>query len=335
MKLHKLILFSFTLVATNHLSFTMSQEVASKKFVYENLDSIEKYQIFTRGSIDGNTIFDIIFPLAEQKMSKEEIYKKLLSTSKTFSYQNKQETIEKQQLALIANTTGFIPALQNELTMFLILMPGILGSQSDQIAKPNEAEEIKEWSAIPPRKLAISDSNIKWAEQELILEIDFYITKFAKVHDLKLKPSSHAFDLWLQGLDDWWKKEKFEKWITMFVNITTKDRKALPILKFNPKSLMFFLSSYIPKKLIIQNSKVANINWDFLKKHFPGFDMYENRGLFNFAGDVTRLHNMSFLVRMINENLAKIRKNNPKLGQIAPEKTLTQGKNKKSFLILC
>lgn len=316
---------------TNHFNFSMSQDLAAKNFVYKNLDALEKYQLFTRGYIQGNTIFEFVFPLAEQKIPNKDIYDTLLAKDSSFWFKNNKESIVEQKASLIASTTGFIPALKNQLDMFFILMPGILGAQSDALAKPNEIDETKEWSAQPIKNLSIKDSDIEWAEQEFMIELDFFITEFAKINDLKLKPSAHAFDIWLQGQDDWWKKEEFEKWITMFVNVMTKDRIALPVIKFAPNGILFFLSNYIPNMLLSQNPNITNISWDILKKQFPGFAIYENKKIFNFAEDITRKHNMAFLVRMINQNLTKVRKKNPNIGNVAPEETMAKQKKRRSF----
>lgn len=334
MKLYRSILLIIILTTGNHLNLAMSQEHAAKDFVYKNLDVIKKYQTFTRGDIQGNTIFDIVFPLAEKKMSDQDIYNNLLAKSSFFSYENKQKSIQEQQAALIGSISGFIPALKNQLNMFFILMPGILGSQTEEIAKPNEIDETKDWQPELPKILSISEKNIEWAEQELIVELDFYITEFAKAHDLKLKPTAHMFDIWLQGFDSWWKKEEFEKWINLFVNIMTKDRRSLPVIKFTDKSMLFFLSNYIPQMLIIQNPSITKVDWDMIKKQFPGFAIYENKKIFHFAEDITRKHNMAFLVRMINENLTQTIKNNPEIGKIATKKKLNQPKKHSSLFNL-
>lgn len=331
MNLYKSILLSFILTTLTQLSFCMSQDLAAKNFVYKNLDAIEKYQMFTRGYVQGNTIFEIAFPLAEQKIPNKDMYHKLLEMDSFFWFKNNKESISKEENALIANITGFIPALKNQLGMFFILMPGILGAQSDELAKPNETEEIKEWSAQPLKSLTIKDENIAWAQQEFIIELDFFITEFSKIHDLKLKPTAHTFNIWLQGTDDWWKKEEYAKWINMFVNIMTKDRKALPVIKFTPKAMLYFLCDYIPNLLLSQDPSITNINWDVLRKQFPGFAIYEDKKLFNFAEDITRKHNMAFIVRMINQNLTTAKKRNPNIGKVATKEQTTQPKKRKSF----
>lgn len=333
-KSYKLILINFVMLITiNHLNMTMSQTLATKNYVFKNLDSIKKYQIFTQSSMYKNTVFDRVLFLAEQRISNQDIFNDLSAKGGPTTSENSHALIE-QKAALLGSITGFIPAVKNQLNFFYILTPGILAAQSEELQKPSEISGSQDWKPELPKALLISDKNITWAEQELIIELDFFVTEFAKIHPLKLQPSAHTFELWIQGLDGWWKKEEFEKWITMFVNIMTKDRKALPVLKFTDKSILFFLSSYIPKMIIAKDPATTSITWDALQKEFPGFAMYTNKALFNFAGDITRTHNASFILRMINENLIKIRKDNPLISQLVEESSVSKNKKKNSLLTL-
>lgn len=316
-----------------HLNAAMSPELATKKFLLNKFNSLNKYEICMQATINNKSIFDITLPLAEQHMSNQDIFNHIISEGSSVSYQGKQKSIQDIHELLLGKITGFIDMLKIQLHMFSLLMPYVLASQSDEISKSNESDESQEWKPESPKALMITDQNIQWAQEELIVESDFYIMHFLKINEIKLKPTAHAFDIWLQGLDEWWKQEEFNRWTTKSLNMLTKDRKASTVIKAPVKSILFFLSDYLPKTILAQDPTVTKVTWDTVKKQFPGFIIYENKNLFNFAGEIKTKQNISFLVQMINTHLAKIRKENPMLGKVVIEKEAPASSKKKGSLL--
>ena len=331
MNVLKSLILLIALSTITHLNVAMSPDLAAKSFVYNKITTLEKYHMFTHGTVHGNTIFDIVFPLIEQKKTAKEIFDYLVKTSPVFMYKGKQESILEQQAALVGNITGFVDVLKNEYELFCYLTPAILAIHNQEPEIKEEEEESPEWKPAPPKFLSITDKQIKWAQEELVVELDFYIMEFGKVNEFVLKPTEHKFELWLQGRDAWWIQETFEKWVTKSLNLTTNKRKALSRTQFSTDGIIFFIATYIPKMILIKNPARTKVSWDILKEMFHGFNIYGDKNLFNFAGDFKTRQSMSFLVKMINENLTKMIKNNQNIGKATLEAPKKMNKKQSSI----
>lgn len=313
--LRKLLIISFIAIFYN--SKTVLPSYDAKQFAFENLDKVAKYQMFTRGTIKDKTVFDLAFPLAQREMFDEDIFNTLKSIDPFFYYQNKKESLERHKAFLIGKITGFIDALKNQIKMFYVLQPGILviaQEPESEISTPVQ-EKPKQPSSQDddqPTPLAIADKNVQWAEEEFIIELDYYIMRYIEIRHQR--PNIDDFTTWLKDYYHDAIAGDFNYWITRRLNPFTA-RQAKAELQFTVDSIIFFISDYIPQTLIAQNQKRSAIDWQILKNTFPGFIIYENRDLFRFAGDGITKRTITFLLDIVNQRL-KILSEDTSLGQL-------------------
>src|SRR5690606_23267263 len=99
-------------------------------------------------------------------------------------------------------------AAKNEYTMLNILLQGIVMMPNPKQTKETSTEE--SWIPTGPSKLIISDQTVLWAQQEFIIELDFYISEFGKECNLDQKPTWQKFTTWITDLDAWWIQQEFD-----------------------------------------------------------------------------------------------------------------------------
>lgn len=308
-------LFLTSIIAIFYSTQIEPSDYDAKKFVFQKLDKIAKYQMFTRGTIGEKTIFDIAFPLVQQNMPEEDIFNSIKRINEFFTYQGNKESVQDHKNFLIGKITGFIDALKNQLEMFYVLQPGMLVIAQDQEQHlPNSPQQepkqlhpyiADEWNPEPQIPLAITDKDVQWTEEEFIIELDYYIMKY-----MEAKHKSPQLSDFMDWLNSYYKDvstgREFATWITKRINPFSTSRQAKAELQFTPDSILFFILNYIPKMLISQDQKRSNIDWQTLKKVFPGFIIYDDTSLFRFAKDRITQKTIEFLIAMINENLKKL-----------------------------
>lgn len=312
-------LFFICVVAVFYNTEIVPSSYDVKQFAFQNLDKIAKYQMFTRGIMKDATIFDLAFPLAQQEMFNEDIFKALANIDHYFYYQGKKESIDQHKAFLIGKITGFIDALKNQIKMFYVLEPGILVIAQEQPSNLPESPQEKPKQTYPDtiedeqeKPLAITDKDVQWAEEEFIIELDYYIMRY--MESQHKRPSEASFKAWLQDYYNIASKGNFATWATRRLN-PFSIRQAKAELQFTVDSIIFFISDYIPQTLISQDQKRSSIDWQTLKKTFPGFIIYENRDLFRYAGDSVTERTIAFLVDMVNQKLKKLSEDKS-LGQL-------------------
>ena len=299
------LLIAISTISSNQC-LSMSIDVATKTFIVKELDESKKYDIFLRGTINEKTIFETILQLIKQKKSNEDIVNQLIKESEIFKYKNTKPKVEVFRDALIDAKTGFIDAIKNQYEMFNILIQCIVSSPESEEKQTIPDNDI--WVPMAPRIITITDQNILLAQQEFILELDFFISEFTKQQDLSFKPTWKSFKTWLCELDGWWIKEKFAEWVKT-LKLVTKESNALETTVFQTNNIIFFIETYIPKTLIINYPKIANVDFDKLKKVFPGFKIYENSKLYNLKNASDTKKTIKFIVNIINSNLTTMLNN--------------------------
>lgn len=309
MQIKSCIVFTICIILSQ-TCHTMSPQNAAKDFVFKKLDPITHYQLFTQGKIRNNSVLNLIFQLAEKHQTTEEIFKAIITKGPYISYQQQKISIQKSKDLLTDTITGFINAVKNQLEMFYRLQQALLVvPKKEQPSQTNinldQLELPEDWKPEPIQNLIITQDMITWAQEELVVELNYYIMNFITEMEDK-KTTWQMFKTWLKELDQTMIQNNFAPWINHLVNPNTANRLANSTTEFSLDTIIFFIEQYIPQIILSQNPQQSKTTWNGIKNIFPGFAIYDDKKLFGYINNDMTKHTVQFLVQIINTNLAKM-----------------------------